>query len=277
MLNVDLHSHSDQSDGVLRADELALRAHQNGVNIWALTDHDEISGLPLANKTALDLGITFINGVEISTIFCQKTIHIVGLNFDANNRNLLDALNSTRQMRDARASLVADKLSGLGVPDALQGALRYVSNPRLIGRVHFAKYLLEIGLCKNIQDAFDKYLGDNKKAFVPMQWLSLEQTINLILGAGGKAVIAHPARYKFTPQQSNAFFDVFKDLGGHAIEVITASNSQDHNKKYAKLALRYGFEASRGSDFHAPGVGQIDLGAMPNLPENLKPVWHDFS
>lgn len=275
-LNVDLHCHSNQSDGVLTPAELAARAATNGVNVWALTDHDEISGLVKAQQTAINLGMQFINGVEISASYCDKTIHVVGLNFDSQNIDLLAGLSLTRERRAARALQIAARLTELGIENSWSGAMAFVDNPRLIGRVHFAKYLLANGHCKNLQDAFDRYLGENKKAFVPMQWLSLEQTVNLILHAGGKAVLAHPGRYKYTRQQFTHLFDKFKDIGGQAIEVITGNHNLDEANKFARLAYKYNFEASRGSDFHAPGIGRIDLGNMPDLPANLKPVWHDF-
>lgn len=275
-LNVDLHSHSNQSDGILAPADVAQRAHTNKVDVWALTDHDELTGLDQARLAAHSLGIKFINGVEISALYCNRIIHIVALGFTANDPNLLSALELIRTKRHERAQLINNKLATLGVDNALQGALAHVDNPRLIGRVHFAKYLLELGLCKNFQHAFDKYLGENKAAFVPMESISLEQAVNLILTAGGKAVIAHPGRYKFSRQQFSALFDTFKDLGGQAIEVVTGSHSVAQYDKYARLALKYNFEASRGSDFHAPGIGKIDLGAMPNLPDYLKPVWHDL-
>lgn len=275
-INVDLHSHSNQSDGVLTPVEVAQRAHANAVDVWSLTDHDEISGLKSARDKASGFGITFINGVEISATFCNRVIHVVGLGFDAEDKNLLETLGEIRDSRRKRAELIADRLTALEINDALAGAMRHIDNPRLIGRVHFAKHLVELGLCKGIQQAFDKYLGEGKQAFVPMQTISLQQTIDTIISAGGKAVLAHPGRYKFTRQQFGFLFDEFKDLGGHAIEVVTGSHSEAEYDKYARIALRYNFEASRGSDFHAPGAGRVDLGQVPPLHKILKPVWHDL-
>lgn len=275
-LNIDLHSHSRQSDGVLSPTEVAARASANGVDWWALSDHDETSGLSEAAQAARDLGMGFIPGVEISVTFCGKTVHIVGLNIDPDNADLAAGLAEIRLGRFDRAKLVAERLAECGVADAFEGALRHVDNPDLISRVHFARHLLEQGHVKSLQQAFDRYLGENKRAFVPTQWASLEQAVGWIRGAGGKAVIAHPGRYKYTPQQRDALFQAFKDLGGQGVEVVTGSHTPAQYEQYARLALTYGFQASRGSDFHAPGVGRVDLGRMPDLPDSLVPVWRDW-
>ena len=275
-LNIDLHSHSRQSDGVLSPAEVAARAQANGVDWWALSDHDETSGLSEAAQAARDLGMGFIPGVEISVTFCGKTVHIVGLNIDPDNADLAAGLAEIRLGRFDRAKLVAERLAECGVADAFEGALRHVDNPDLISRVHFARHLLEQGHVKSLQQAFDRYLGENKRAFVPTQWASLEQAVGWIRGAGGKAVIAHPGRYKYTPQQRDALFQAFKDLGGQGVEVVTGSHPPAQYEQYARLALTYGFQASRGSDFHAPGVGRVDLGRMPDLPDSLAPVWRDW-
>lgn len=275
-LNIDLHSHSRQSDGVLSPADVAARARANGVDWWALSDHDETRGLDEAAQAARDLDMGFIPGVEISVTFCGKTIHVVGLNIDAANAALAGGLADMRRGRHERAGLMARRLAECGIAGALEGALRHVDNPDLISRVHFARYLLEQGHVKSLQQAFDRYLGENKRAFVPMQWATLEQAVGWIHGAGGKAVIAHPGRYKYTPQQRDALFQAFKDLGGQGIEVVTGSHTPAQYEQYARLALEYGFQASRGSDFHAPGVGRIDLGRMPDLPDSLVPVWRDW-
>lgn len=275
-LNIDLHSHSSQSDGLLTPTEVALRAQANGVDWWALSDHDDTSGLAEAAQAAHDCGIGFIPGVEISVTFCQKTVHIVGLNIRPDDAGLQAGLMQIRRSRFTRAHALDALLADCGIDNAYEGALRYVDNPDLISRVHFARHLLREGYVKSLQQAFDRYLGDGKRAFVPTEWSTLEEVVGWILGAGGKAVIAHPGRYKYTPQQNDALYSAFKDLGGQGIEVITGSHTPAQYKQYTKLALQYGFEASRGSDFHAPGIGRIDLGAMPDLPDVLTPVWADW-
>lgn len=276
MLNIDLHSHSSQSDGVLPPTDVAVRAHANGVDWWALSDHDETSGLAEASKAARDLGLGFIPGVEISVTFCDKTVHVLGLNIDPGQPELSAGLAGIRYSRFERARKLADLLSGCGIDGAFEGAMRHVDNPDLIGRVHFARFLLEQGHCKSLQQAFDRYLGDGKRAFVPVRWASLEQAVGWILAAGGKAVIAHPGRYRYTPQQQDALFGTFKSLGGRGIEVVTGSHTPAQSVHYTQVALTYGFEASRGSDFHAPGAGRADLGGMPDLSDRLVPVWRDW-
>ncbi|WP_323000358.1 PHP domain-containing protein [Castellaniella sp.] len=275
-LNIDLHSHSRQSDGVLSPADVAARAHANGVDWWALSDHDETSGLNEAAQAAHDLGLGFIPGVEISVTFCGKTVHIVGLHIDPADAALAAGLAEIRRGRFDRAGVVAERLAQCGIDGAYEGAMSHVDNPDLISRVHFARDLLERGHVKSLQQAFDRYLGEGKRAFVPVQWASLEQAVGWIHGAGGKAVIAHPGRYKYTPQQRDALFQVFKDLNGEGIEVVTGSHTPAQYEQYARLALQYGFQASRGSDFHAPGVGRVDLGRMPDLPDGLVPVWRDW-
>ncbi len=277
MLNVDLHSHSRQSDGALAPAEVAARAHANGVDWWALSDHDETSGLAEAAQAAQAHGLGFIPGVEVSVTFCQKTVHILGLNIQPDHPALQAGLAEIRRSRFTRAHQLDVLLADCGIAQAYAGALKYVENPDLISRVHFARHLLQEGHVKSLQQAFDRYLGEGKRAFVPTQWATLADAVAWILAAGGKAVIAHPGRYKYTPQQHDALFSAFKDLGGQGIEVITSSHTSAQYKQYARMALQYGFQASRGSDFHAPGIGRTELGRMPPLPDELTPVWLDWT
>ncbi len=275
-LNVDLHSHSSRSDGTLPPAQVAARAHAQGVDWWALSDHDETSGLAEAAAAARELGLGFIPGVEISVTFCERTIHILGLNIDPEQPDLRSGLAGIRGSRLERAGEIAERLRACGIADAYEGALRHVENPELIGRVHFARHLLEQGHCKSLQQAFDRYLGEGKRAFVPMRWPGLEQAVSWIRAAGGKAVIAHPGRYRYTPQQFDALFDAFKAHGGAGLEVVSSGHTPAQCDRYARVAQDYGFEASRGSDFHAPGIPRADLGRVPPLPECLTPVWRDW-
>jgi len=272
----DLHSHSTMSDGVLSPEEVARRAHANGVTLWALTDHDILDGIPAARAEARGLGMQFIAGVEISVTWGGHTVHIVGLNVDDAHGGLVDGLRNVRSGRSERAMEMARRLDAMGVEDSYTGALTYVSNPALISRTHFARYLVDKGHCKSLQEVFNRYLGENSPAYVPMQWSTLEQAVNWIHAAGGRAVIAHPGRYDYSPMQFDALFDQFRDLGGEGIEVITGSHTPDQYRVYADVARRYGFMASCGSDFHGPRETRIDLGGLPPLPADLKPVWHDW-
>ncbi len=264
------------SDGVLPPEEVADRAHANGVTLWALTDHDILDGVPQARARAGVLGMRFVAGVEISVTWAGHTVHIVGLNVDDANRDLVEGLREIRSGRTERAREMGRRLDAMGVENSYEGALEYVSNPALISRTHFARYLVERGYSRNLQAVFDRYLGDGCPAYVPMKWATLEQAVNWITGAGGRAIIAHPGRYDYTPVQFGALFDEFRELGGVGIEVITGSHTPAQYGEYAQVARHYGFLASRGSDFHSPREARVDLGRLPSLPADLTPVWHDW-
>lgn len=274
--NVDLHSHSRASDGVLPPAGVAARAAANGVQVWALTDHDETCGLAEADRAAMALGMAFIPGVEISVTWGGHTVHVLGLNVDPADAALAAGLAQVRLARNQRARLIADRLAAHGIGHALQGALAQAGNPELMGRLHFARFLVEQGHCQSVQQAFDRYLGEGRRAFVPVRWAGLEAALGWIHGAGGKAVMAHPWRNRHTPVQQTALFDAFRDLGGQGLEVMSGPRAGSGQDAWTRLAARYGFEGSRGSDFHAPGAGQFDLGCMPDLPPGLTPVWHDW-
>ncbi|MDY0308572.1 MAG: PHP domain-containing protein [Castellaniella sp.] len=275
-LNIDLHSHSSCSDGVLPPAQVAARAHAQGVDWWSLSDHDETSGLAEAAAAARALGLGFIPGVEISVTFCERTIHVLGLHIDPDQPDLNAGLAGIRRSRFERAGEIAERLRDCGIDGAYEGALRHVDNPDLISRVHFARHLLEQGHCKSLQQAFDRYLGEGKRAFVPTRWPSLESAVAWIRAASGKAVIAHPGRYRYTPLQFDALFDAFKALGGSGLEVVSSGHTPAQCDHYARVAQAYGFEASRGSDFHAPGTPRAELGRVPPLPDGLVPVWRDW-
>lgn len=244
--------------------------------MWALSDHDELSGLNQAAEAAARLGMRFVPGVEVSVTFCAATVHILGLNIDPSHPDLAQGLAAVRRSRFARAREIADRLQACGLGDCHAGALALAENPDLISRVHFARYLYEQGKVRSMQHAFDRYLGEGKPAYAPTQWPSLEQAVGWIRGAGGKAVIAHPGRYRYTPLQFDALFEQFKAMGGEGIEVVSGCHTPRQYGEYERIALRYGFQASRGSDFHGPLRGRPDLGALPHLPDRLTPIWHDW-
>lgn len=275
-MNVDLHCHSNVSDGVLAPAKVALVAREAGVDVWALTDHDEVGGIPAARAAAAEQGMRFVTGVEISITWANETVHIVGLQIDENNAALVQGLEATRSGRDSRGRDIAAQLAKAGIPDAYEGALKYVSNPNLMSRTHFARYIVEIGACRNTSEVFKKYLCEGKPGYVEHRWATLEQAVQWIRGAGGIAVIAHPGRYKFSDTAQGVLFDQFKQLGGAAIEVVTGSHTPDQYPEYARLANGYGFLASRGTDFHAPGEARVDFKLLPPLPGNVTPVWHDW-
>lgn len=276
MLNADLHCHSNVSDGTLTPTALATRAKANGVDVWAMTDHDEVGGIAEARAVAKALDLPFVPGVEISITWSGQTVHIVGLQIDETNPTLVQGLAATRGGREERAREISAQLEAAGIPGAFEGALKFVGNPDLISRTHFARYIIELGLSKNLHDVFADYLGEGKPGFVPHRWATLQNAVEWIRSAGGIAVIAHPGRYKFSDLAFDAMFSEFKDLGGTAIEVTTGSHTVDQYDYYAKVANNYGFLASRGSDFHGPGESRVDLGQLPPLPSGVKPIWHDW-
>lgn len=276
-LNADLHCHSVVSDGTLTPEELAARAHANGVALWALTDHDEIGGQHRAAAAANALGMDYLTGVEISVTFADTTVHIVGLGFDADDAQLAQGLADTRGGRGGRAQEIAHQLAGAGIPGAYEGALRYAGNPKLISRTHFARFLVETGACHDTAEVFRRYLTEGKPGFVPHRWATLGNAVRWITEAGGMAVIAHPARYKFSANEEYALFTEFKQHGGLGVEVVTGSHTPAEYPVYAAMAREFGLAASRGSDFHSPDESHVDLGALPPLPSGLTPVWEQLA
>ena len=274
--NADLHCHSVVSDGTLTPEALAERAKANGVHLWALTDHDELGGQKRAKDAAHALKMDYLSGVEISVTWMNQTIHIVGLGIDADHQGIIEGLRRTREGRGNRAQLMSDQLLKAGIPGSYEGALHFAGNHQLISRTHFARYLVEQGVCKDTEHVFKNYLVEGKPGFVPHQWASLEDAVAWIKAAGGVAVIAHPGRYPFNSMQMEELYKQFKDIGGLGIEVITGSHSPDQYQTYGKVAQQYGFLASRGSDFHDPNESHIDLGVLPHLPDHLTPVWSVF-
>ena len=273
ILNADLHCHSVVSDGTLTPEELAARAAANGVELWALTDHDEVGGQERAAAAAKACGMRYVCGVEISVTFLNQTVHIVGLGVDPENTALRAGLTATRGGRTARARDMAAELARVGIPGVFEGALKYVGNPELISRSHFARYLVEAGICPDTNSVFRKYLAQGKPGYVPHRWASLGDAVGWITGAGGVAVIAHPARYKFSANEEFALFTEFKGHGGAGVEVVTGSHTSAEYLTYGAAATDYGLAASRGSDFHSPNESHTDLGSLPYLPGTLTPVW----
>lgn len=271
---VDLHCHSTVSDGVLHPEEVAKRAHHNGVRLWSLTDHDETGGQAIAKKTAEELGMDYITGIEISVTWQDRTLHMVGLNFDPANKTLNEGLAGIRANRDSRSYKIAEKFDALGIPGTFEGALRFADNPELVSRSHFARYLVDAGYCQTMQEVFDRYLNDQGPANVSMQWASLPDAVEWIRDAGGVSVIAHPGRYKYTRSQFVELWRTFKLLGGAGIEVVTGSHKPDQYYHYADVCRQYGFFASVGSDFHSPQESRLDLGHLPALPSGVRPIWH---
>ncbi len=273
LTNADLHCHSTVSDGGLTPADVAQRAKAGGVELWALTDHDEVGGIAAAREAALAAGMAYLTGVEISVTFAGQVVHIVGLGFDETHPALLAGLRATRGGREPRAREMAEGLAKVGIEGAFEGALKFVGNPELISRTHFARWLVEAGHCRDVPEVFRRYLTEGKPGYVPHRWAKLGDALGWIHGAGGLAVIAHPARYKFTPNEELALFTDFVAHGGRGVEVVTGSHSAAEAVRYAEMAQEFGLLASRGSDFHAPLESRTELGTLPPLHGKLTPVW----
>jgi predicted metal-dependent phosphoesterase TrpH len=277
ILNADLHCHSTVSDGTLSPEALAQRAADNGVELWSLTDHDEVGGQKRAASAARALGMKYLTGTEISVTFLEQTVHIVGLGFDPDHPVLIEGLRQTRDGREQRAREMSDGLAKVGIKGAYEGALKFVGNPELVSRTHFARFLVESGVCKETNDVFRKYLTEGKPGYVPHRWARLKDALFWIHQAGGLAVIAHPARYKLSANEEFALFTEFKGHGGQGVEVVTGSHSPAEYISYAATAKEFGLAASRGSDFHSPDESHTELGTLPYLPGELTPVWELLS
>ena len=275
MTQYDLHTHSTASDGSLTPSELVARAQQQGVTHLALTDHDGTEGIAEARQAAAARGITLIPGVEISTTWRNSTVHIVGLNIDVENNELQGGLAMLREYRQQRAYKMAEKLEKAGIRDALAGAQKYASKT-LLGRVHFARYLIETGHASDMKDVFKRFLVKNKPGYVASQWVSLADAVTWIKAAGGQAVVAHPARYKLTATKRRQLLTDFKQLGGDAMEVSSGFQHPEEVRTMARLAEAFELLASCGSDFHSPDKGWNEIGKMAALPPFVTPIWNQW-
>ncbi len=271
----DLHTHSTASDGTLAPAELVARAADAGVDVLALTDHDTTAGIDEARKEALHRGIDLVPGVEISVSWGPQVVHLVGLGVDAGHRPLQQGLAGLCEFRDWRAREIGRRLEKRGIPGAFEGASAF-SNGRLIGRTHFARFLVDRGYAENVRKVFQHYLVRGKPGYVPGRWASLTDAVGWIRGAGGEAVLAHPARYPLTRSKLRHLFSEFRDAGGVALEVISGSHSRDDVFTMARHARDFGLRASSGSDYHGPENPWIELGRLPPLPGDVIPVWRDW-
>jgi hypothetical protein len=272
----DLHCHSTHSDGLLTPGELVARAAAHGVDVLALTDHDEVSGLAEARDAARSTGIQFIDGTELSVSWHDTTLHVVGLRIDPDHPQLQAGLETIRGGRSERAKRMAAALDSAGIPGAYEGALSYVTSERLISRTHFARFLVERAYVRDVREVFKRYLTPGKPGYVEHQWASLRDAIAWLHAAGGQAVLAHPGRYRITKAVMRELLTEFKALGGDAIEVHTSSHTPAQYVEFSRYARDFGFLASCGSDYHGPGESWMELGVLPPLPADLTPVWKDW-
>ncbi|MCC7278429.1 MAG: PHP domain-containing protein [Chromatiaceae bacterium] len=272
----DLHTHSTASDGTLTPTELVTRAARVGIQVLALTDHDTLDGIAEAQAAAAELGLTLIPGVEISVTWGGRTLHILGLGLDPTEPTLNAGLLGVREYRDWRAKEIGLRLGAKGIPGAYAGALALAADARFVGRTHFARFLVQQGYADTVRDVFKRYLVKGKPGHVTGDWASLEQALGWIRGAGGQAVIAHPARYSLTGTRMRHLIGEFRELGGVGIEVISGSHSRDETFVYAQRARDAALLASAGSDYHGPEHPYMELGRLPNLPAGCTPIWVDW-
>ena len=271
----DLHAHSTASDGTLSPAELMQHAHAAGVNVMALTDHDTTAGIAEARDAATQLGMEFIPGIELSVTWNNRTVHIVGLGIDENSEPIQAGIKKLMEFRQWRAEEIGRRLEKAGYPDMYEKAKAY-SNGRLIGRVHFARALVAAGHADTVGAVFKKFLVGGKPGFVPGAWAELGDVVNWIREAGGRAIIAHPARYDMTRTKLRQLIADFKELGGEGFEVCSGSHSKDDVNTMAQHARDFDLLASAGSDFHGPENPWVNLGQLAPIPQGLKPVWHDW-
>ncbi|BAL24551.1 3',5'-nucleoside bisphosphate phosphatase [Azoarcus sp. KH32C] len=275
-INADLHCHSTVSDGWLTPTDVVRRAAANSVALLALTDHDEVGGIDEACGEALRLGVRLLPGVEISVTFLKETVHVVGLGIDHRDRQLLEGLESVRSGRVQRARKMSAALDAAGIHGTFEGASRLARNPAMVGRAHFARYIVSTGLMPDVSTVFQYYLARGKPGYVEHEWASLDDAVRWIRGAGGVAVLAHPARYRLSTDELHRLLDRFVACGGEGIEVVAGAHTEAETVKFAAIARRWGLLASRASDFHGEGESSVDLGRSSNLPPDLTPVWTRF-
>ncbi len=273
----DLHSHSTISDGTLTPSELVARAAERGVDVLALTDHDSIDGVQEASAAAANAGVELIPGVEVSVTWSGATVHIVGLNVDAENIPLRQGLAAMAEKRVERARRIAAKISRHTGDEAVWQRITQEAGTEAVTRTHFARDLIEQGVVKDFHHAFKKWLGRKGKAYVAGQWAELEQAVAWIRDAGGVAVIAHPARYNFTRSKLLRLIEEFKAAGGSGLEVVSSAHTPNERGNLAAIARQTGLLVSCGSDFHAPGNPRVELGRDLALPANCEPVWSQWA
>jgi predicted metal-dependent phosphoesterase TrpH len=273
----DLHCHSTVSDGLLAPADLVAYAAERGVEVLALTDHDDVAGLAEAAEAAKAHGLGFINGVEISVTWHRRTLHIVGLKVDPDYAPLKDGLKRIRDSRHTRAQGMADSLARAGIAGSLEGAYAHATKGGIISRSHFARWMVEQGYANEVRSVFKRFLVPGKPGYFEHKWADLEEALGWIVGSGGVPVLAHPGRYDLGRTNMLNLLHEFRELGGKAVEVVTGSHTADQYQEFARLAHQFDLLASTGSDYHGPGMTYVEMGCLPALPSICKPIWHDWA
>lgn len=268
----DLHTHSTASDGTLTPTALVRRAAAAGIGVLALTDHDATAGLAEATGAARDSGIALVPGIELSVTWSHQTVHIVGLHIDPDSPGLQAGIRRLQAFRQWRADEIARRLAKKGIAGARDGARRHAGGTSP-GRTHFARFLVEAGHARTLREVFKRFLVRGKPGYIPGDWASLEDALEWIRAAGGLAVIAHPARYRFSASRLRQLLGEFSELGGAGLEVVSGSHSRDDVLHMANLCRQQDLAASAGSDYHGPANPYLELGRLPPLPDGIRPVW----
>ena len=269
---IDLHTHSTASDGSYTPTELVCHAANAGITQLALTDHDTVSGLAEAHHASVKRGISLVKGIELSAQWGTQTIHIVGLGIDPESTALSQAIVQTQQIRISRGRTIGKKLEQAGIPDAYQDTCK-LAGSELVGRAHFARYLVQQGFAKDFKQVFKRYMVRGKPGFAPAEWIEMEQAVDCIQLAGGAAVLAHPMRYNLSSGKRRQVVEAFAAAGGDAIEVVAGRTNPAEIDIAARLALDYELLASVGSDFHGPDKPWVRLGSLPSLPAACRGIW----
>lgn len=272
---IDLHCHSNFSDGALSPEELIQKAQLNQVTCLSLTDHDTVAGYARLKEAALNSGICIVNGIEFSTRWKKYDIHILGyqINHTSSLEELIQCQNNSRI---TRAEQIGASLDAMGLENTYQKACEVAGHKR-VGRPHFAKVLVNEGKARDMQAAFKQFLIRGRGAYVPTPWISIYESVEGIIKAGGQAVIAHPLKYGLTRTKLHELIIEFKEAGGHGIEVVSGEMTVTQIKEVAALCLRFKLLASSGSDFHSDTGSRINLGRQQQLPINCTPIWHDWT
>lgn len=268
----DFHCHSTASDGALSPRDVVRRAHANGVTVLALTDHDTVAGQAEAHAEANRLGMHYVNGIELSALYANQCLHIVGLAIDPKHPVLKEGLERQHALRAQRAVQMAERLAKKGIVGAYE-AVSQAAGDGEITRLHFAEFLVRQGVVTDVQQAFDRYLSKGKPGFVATQWAAMEDVVAWIRAAGGVAVLAHPLRYNLSTKWMNRALSAFKAAGGAGVEVVTGRATVDDIRLSQQMAFKHDLHASVGSDFHTPDLPWVELGRLAPMPPGLKPIW----
>ena len=271
-MKVDLHNHSYYSDGVLSPTEVVRLADEADCNLFALTDHDTTDGIAEAQQMADELSVNLVSGVEISALWRNMTIHIVGLGIDINNDILQKGLNYNQRLREERAEKIALGLRRAGITDALEKT-QNLSKTDMLTRTHFAQMLIREGYCKDMKSVFRRFLTGKKPGASRVEWRSFDEVVGWIHAAGGFAVIAHPFRYRMTQTKIKNMLIDFKEILGDGVEVVTATSTDEEITLSNQWAKEYELLSSCGSDYHGWPNQRIQIGSLRDLPNLDNAIW----